>query len=265
VSSADVITAADTTIHALQAIALDELVERAALLTRLDRKYILPVGDLPAVLDGLPSDVRVLQIDRRRDFAYRSCYFDTPALDSYLAAARRRRRRFKVRVRSYVESDLRFLEVKTRGQRGITVKQRIPYAGDGRSLTGRFREHTDAVLSDAGIRPERLTFAPTLTTCYRRTTLFVASTGSRVTIDRGLAWSLPDGTTVETPDSVVVETKSAGATSDVDRLLWSLGHRPAGLSKYGTGLAALRPELPANRWRPVLRRHFPTSTEERWS
>ncbi|MEV4352468.1 hypothetical protein AB0J83_49085 [Actinoplanes sp. NPDC049596] len=42
----------------------------------------------------------------------------------------------------------------------------------------------------------------------------------------------------------------------MDRLLWSLAHRPAPPSKYATGLAALRTDLPANRWRPLLRRHF---------
>ena len=57
----------------------------------------------------------------------------------------------------------------------------------------------------------------------------------------------------------IVETKAGRAGSGADRLLWSLRHRPCPVSKYGTGLAALRPDLPANRWLPVLRRHFPTA------
>ena len=39
---------------------------------------------------------------------------------------------------------------------------------------------------------------------------------------------------------VIVETKAGPHPSGVDRLLWAAGHRPASLSKYGTGLAALR-------------------------
>lgn len=34
-------------VGALRPIGLDELVERASLLTRLDRKYVLPVRELP--------------------------------------------------------------------------------------------------------------------------------------------------------------------------------------------------------------------------
>ena len=81
-----------------------------------------------------------------------------------------------------------------------------------------------------------------------------------MTIDTGLTWALPDGTAVRICDRAIVETKSNQTISDVDRLLWSLQHRPCSVSKYGTGLAALRPELPANRWRPVLRRHFERCT-----
>jgi len=33
-------------------------------------------------------------------------------------------------------------------------------------------------------------------------------------------------------------------------------HRPCGVSKFGIGMAVLRPELPANRWLRVVRRHF---------
>ncbi|OUE09106.1 hypothetical protein CMsap09_09190 [Clavibacter michiganensis] len=54
----------------------------------------------------------------------------------------------------------------------------------------------------------------------------------------------------------IVETKSGSRPSAVDRLLWSHGHRPSTISKYGTGLAALRDDLPSNKWNRVLRRHF---------
>ncbi|GII05671.1 VTC domain-containing protein [Planobispora takensis] len=253
--------AATSQLGLLPPIALDELVDRASLLTRLDRKYILPATDLQAVLGGLPGDVRALEIDRRRVFAYRSLYFDTPGLDSYLAAAHRRRRRFKIRIRSYLDSGTHFAEVKTPGRRGTTVKQRIPHTG-GPHLGPEARAHADAVLADASIPGDGLRFGHVLTTLYSRATLFVPSTGSRVTVDTDLTWALPDGSAIRIPDRVIVETKSARTTSEVDRLLWSLGHRPCPVSKYATGLAALRPDLPANRWRPVLRRHFPTLAME---
>ena len=240
-------------------ICLDELVGEAALLTRVDRKYLLPATALPELLDRMPAEVRVLRIGDRRTFGYRSVYFDTAGLDAYLAAAHRRRRRFKVRVRTYLDSGLDFVEVKTRGSRGVTVKERMPYAGDGTDLGPEGRRYAASVLADAGLHPEVLELRPVLATHYRRTTLYLPSSGSRVTIDTGLAWQLPDGSSIRMPHSMIVETKSGRSLSGADRLLRSLGHRPCSISKYATGLAALRPELPANRWHPVLRRHFTTA------
>ncbi|BCY12388.1 polyphosphate polymerase domain-containing protein [Actinoplanes sp. L3-i22] len=232
----------------IAAISLDRLVAAAELLTRVDRKYLLPAALLPTVLARLPHDTRALEIDGRRDFAYRSLYFDTDRLDCYLGAAHRRRRRFKVRIRSYLDSGTDFLEVKTRGSRGETIKNRLVYDASPALLK--------QVLVTAGVTADEHAFRPVLSTDYRRQTLYLPSTGSRVTVDRELTWSLPDGPEVRVPDHLIVETKSAGAASEMDRVLWALGHRPCSLSKYATGLAALRPELPANRWHPVLKRHF---------
>lgn len=250
-------------VAALRPIGLGELVERAELLTRLDRKYMLPVTDLPLVLGGLDEDARVLEVEGLRRFAYRSLYFDTPEMDGYLGAARRRRRRFKLRIRTYLDSGQHFFEVKTRGPRGTTVKQRIPYEGDPWRLDGEARAYADHVLGEAGINARHLRFVPALTTLYRRTTLFLPGSGSRLTVDTGLTWALPGGAELRAPERAIVETKAGRAGCGADRLLWSLKHRPCSVSKYGTGLAALRPELPANRWLPVLRRHFPGSHPRR--
>jgi hypothetical protein len=242
-------------LETLPAIGLEELAARAELLTRVDRKYVLAAADLPALLGRLPAGARVLQVGGRRRFGYRSDYLDTPGLDAYLGAARRRRRRFKVRIRTYLDSGDRFAEVKTRGPRGVTVKHRIPYAGAADRLDPSARRHTDAVLGGAGVRCDSAALGPALTTTYERSTLYLPGSGTRLTIDAGLRWALPDGTALELPDRVVVETKAPLAAAEADRLLWRLGHRPCSMSKYGAGLAALRPELPANRWRPVLHRH----------
>lgn len=48
-------------VGALRPIGLDELVDRAELLTRLDRKYMLPLIDLPLVVGGMDEDMQVLE------------------------------------------------------------------------------------------------------------------------------------------------------------------------------------------------------------
>ena len=49
----------------LDAIGLDELNKRAAMLTRVDRKYALDAATASAILSRLPEDTRVLAIDGR--------------------------------------------------------------------------------------------------------------------------------------------------------------------------------------------------------
>src|SRR6185369_8422338 len=98
------------------------------LLTRTDRKYVLPATELPALLDSLAArDARVLRIGGQAEQDYKTAYFDTPTMDFYRATALRRRRRGKVRVRSYLPDRGHFLEVKTRTSRGVTVKYRFPH------------------------------------------------------------------------------------------------------------------------------------------
>lgn len=245
----------------LWSVDLDALNADAELQTRVDRKYILPAAALAGVLAELPHDTAVLEIAGERALRYESRYFDTPALDSYLGAARGRRRRFKVRARTYVDSGGSFLEVKTRGGRSATVKERVPVLSDELDADG--IAYATMLLTDAGI-PRAPWLArhlePTLSTRYRRITVLLpgdqATQASRGTVDVELEWVAPDGGTLALPASVIVETKSGQRAGALDRALWRHGHRPATLSKYGTGLAAIRPELPSNKWRRVLHRHF---------
>ncbi len=247
---------------ALRPISLDELNAAASLQRRVDRKYALRRDELGDVLAGLDRDARVLEIAGERRSRYESVYFDTPDLTSYLLAARGRRRRFKVRTRSYVDVGTSFLEVKTRAGRSVTVKDRISYDGaDATELTEEGAAYAASVFADVGIDAPGRPLGPVLTTAYRRTTLLLADGASRATIDVDLAWidhgdHAHFGRRLELPELVIVETKSVGGAGELDRLLWANGHRPASISKFGTGLAALRPGLPRNKWSRVLRRHF---------
>jgi hypothetical protein len=246
-------------IDTMEPIGLEELTERAGLLTRIDRKYLVRTDDLDHVLDSLSGTTRVLQITGRRQFNYRSVYFDTDDLLAYRLTALRRRRRFKIRTRSYLDSGLHLLEVKTRGPRGTTVKQRVPYSGDGENLVRQDRAEAYAALVRAGAGAPFAAEAlqPTLITGYHRATLFLPQSRSRVTIDTELTWTLPDGSDERQLEGyAVVETKCAGSAAEMDRALWAHQHRPCSISKFGTGLAALRPDLPAHRWRPVINRHL---------
>lgn len=264
---------------------LEDLNSAASLLTRVDRKYLVASSAAQNVVDALTGRALVLDIDGRRSFSYASTYFDTPGLDSYLQAARKRRHRFKIRTRSYLDSGLTLLEVKTRGPRGATIKQRLDYrAADADRLT---EEGIDFVVeclapltgSAQEARRTAQSLRPVMATTYRRTTLHLPDDDARATIDTDLAWtalaprsgassgsSSTTGAGRTRPTVVgrgasraagpfaVVETKNPARHSPTDRYLWAAGHRPSRISKYATGMAALHPELPANKWHRLLTR-----------
>jgi hypothetical protein len=237
-------------------IGLPELASIDDLQIRQDRKYLVPLSQVDDLVAEIGPDARVLTIDGARTFRYESVYFDTDDLASYLGAARRRPRRFKVRTRSYLDTGNCMLEVKTRDLRSRTVKHRHPYHLAHRTdLTDTGRRFV-ASIAQAEADADHL--RPTLTTAYRRATLVLPGTGgeARVTIDVELTWERPDGRGTGIGHLALVETKTLGKPCPVDRTLWRLGHRPLTISKYCTGLAALTPDLPANKWNRVLRQHF---------
>ena len=267
---------------------LAELNGAAGLLTRVDRKYLVPLERAQELVGGLTSEARVLDIDGRRRFSYASTYFDTPGLEAFMLTARKRRRRFKVRTRTYLDSGLCFLEVKTRGARGTTVKRRMGYHPDDASrLTGSGRAFVAACLASTGVagpaaaRDVAAVLRPVLATTYERTTLHLPRAEARATIDTALTWrrltpgartrtpavtvgapqalrpghlaaAINDGEPVAVADVAVVETKNPATPSPADRALWDAGHRPTRISKYATGMVLLHPELPANRWYRTL-------------
>lgn len=234
-------------------VRLPDLLVIAELLTRSDRKYVVDESVLPELLAQLDPSIRALEIDGARTFRYESMYFDTPDLVCFHEAARGRPNRFKVRTRAYLDSDSCSLEVKARDHRGNTVKERIEHAIEQRAeLTDSGREFVSGY-EHPGHHVARL--EPTLWTVYRRATLLL-SVDTRTTIDTGLTFVTPDGRTIAADRWAIIESKSMGKPTVVDRLLWQMGHRPISFSKYAVGMSVLYPELPAHRWNRPLRDVF---------
>src|SRR5699024_5190409 len=139
--------ALETQLQLLTPISLDEINAQARLMTRVDRKYFLPRGLFIDLLAATRDDLRVLEIDGKHRFEYRTAYFDTPDFRFYRDHVQERRHRFKVRTRTYVDTGTCHLEVKSKGYRGQTVKERIAHPLDSPlTLTDGDREFIDSVL-----------------------------------------------------------------------------------------------------------------------
>jgi hypothetical protein len=243
-------------VAALPAVSLTEVLARASLQTRVDRKYLVPVDRFAELAAGLPGTWAVLEIDRRRGFAYESVYFDTPDLLTYRQHLQGRRRRYKVRTRAYLDSGDCTIEVKLKGRRDQTVKARLPYPmADRARLTPPARaflaDQLQAVYGQPA--PE---LAAQVTTAYQRTTLVDLRHGTRLTCDVDLLCRGGGSVATGLSYHVLVETKSPGPPSGADTAVRHLGLRPLQLSKYCIAVALLHPGIRANPWHRTLRRYF---------
>lgn len=235
-------------------IGLDELNSSAALQTRVDRKYVLSLDTACQALADIADELVVLEINGTRSFQYQSLYFDTPEFTSFRGAATGRRRRFKVRVRSYVQSGHMALEVKTRSGRGETVKSRMEYEpACVEVLTPEACRFVDETLQATELAAR---LSPAMWTAYHRSTMLDINDYSRITIDRCLQARPVAGPWRPLTNRVIIETKSSAGPTSLDRALWTNHVRPVAISKFAVAMATHHQSLPTNRWNRVLRDHF---------
>lgn len=240
----------------LPGLTLSQLNAGAALQARQDRKYVVTEELLSDVVDELTGRVAVLDLDGERGCTYETTYHDTPDLLCFRQHAQDVRRRFKARTRTYVGSGLVRLELKVKGPGGHTVK----HALDG--AAPRLDGHGRAFLRSALDRSYGTSYAPSVVpaldavlrmTCHR-TTLAGTTEQVRITADTELelgGWRLR-------PGLVLLEVKSAGPRTDVDRALVRRRARPTSFSKYiaALELAALQHDRPRKHQARLLDRCF---------
>lgn len=247
----------DALLGSLRRISLEALDDRAALLRRVDNKYLLQRDQLVRLLRHAVDHHDVLEIDGRRRFAYRSVYFDTRDLRAFHDHVAGRRPRFKLRTRCYLDAGSCQFEVKVTTGSDETDKHQADHPADASERLGEdARRLIEATLHYTGAEPARDLIA-VLTTEFDRFTLAARAGGSRMTCDLGLRLCcLNDGSqALLDPARVVVETKSGDGCTTVDRLLSEMGIAPISMSKYRMGIDLLVERDPTGKTGP-LRKHF---------
>jgi len=240
-------------------ISLQALNAKAAMLERLDNKYVVRAPVLEAAAAEFVPQFDVLEIDGKRSFTYETCYFDAPGRRSYFDHHQGRRQRMKVRVRRYVDAGLVYLEVKLKDKRGVTVKKRLRVDDtlfDRLDDTGLafVQACWQQMYGSAWTAP----LEPVLQMSYRRITLVAHEGGERMTIDTGIhfqgQWAAREAR--RTDDEVfILETKSANGRGLADRVLRAHHQHPTnGCSKYCVGMSLTGAVDRYNRFRPALRK-----------
>lgn len=230
----------------LAPVSLAEL-GQAALMDRVDRKYMIPAAVLPNLLALLCDDYRVLEVEGRRLSAYTTRYYDTADLSFYTAHHNGRAPRFKVRVRTYEGADTGYLEIKRKTAAGRTQKSRVLLDGGAEPMD---RLGAEGLAFDG--LPGGL--GETMTVEYRRLTLVSRTAAERITLDLMLTFRR-GGETRAFPNVAIAEVKQGGHfASPFVAAMRARGIRQGSISKYCAGIATIEPGAKSNRFRPSLRR-----------
>ena len=230
-----------------QPISLKEM-DDVALMNRTDTKYIISKEDLMDVLKEVANHYRILDINGVRSNHYQSQYYDSPDFYFYKRHHSGKKNRLKVRKRLYVESNLTYLEVKFKSNKGRTEKDRMKLGELEPNLT----EDNIHYISETSHFEDQL--EPKLMNSFERITLVDQSLPERITIDLGLGFEM-NGKTLTIPDLVIIEAKqerqnrhSVFLSALKRRLI-----RPESISKYCLGVALMTTEK-SNMFKEKIRR-----------
>lgn len=224
--------------------------ENVRLMNRMDTKFWFHADRLPEVLHNIKDHYYLLEINGNSELPYSTIYYDTMENAMYLAHHNGRLNRFKVRKRTYVDSDVCFLEIKRKNNKGKTLKERIPSGTSNRLITS----NEEAFISDnSPFHPERL--VPKLKNEFTRITLVSKHQNERCTIDLNLAFKA-NGKVVETKNLVIVEVKTEGTANNsiLIEQLQKANISASGFSKYCIGRLLTDNALKHNSFKSKLSR-----------
>lgn len=227
-----------------------ELLEQRALLKRVDTKFICHRESLPSVLTPLQASYQAALSGSTMDAPYRTIYLDTEEHRCLTDHHRGRRPRFKVRIRHHLARELTYLEVKVKGSKGKTAKERIQLPFSTEELSP--EQLTEALKGYPEIPAEDL--RPRMWIEFNRIMLVGIEQEERITIDTNLVFRDQQGKK-SLSDLAVLEVKQRKQShqSPSMKALRSRQYVQLSLSKYVTGAQLLWPEIPLNRYKLNLR------------
>jgi VTC domain len=225
-----------------------ELAAARALLTRVDRKYLLPREALDALLFSLRDDYGVLRAGTRLDARYSTRYFDTSDLRMYDDHRRGRCPRYKVRVRHHIDRSLSFLEVKRKGTNQQTTKAILNRPFGVAELDPEARHFIDQHCPIAAA-----SLASGVSIDFRRVTLVGDIVNERVTIDWGFDFHEVSAA-ARFAHALIVEVKQARYSNHTPaiRALRAFRIREQSISKYCIATAAVA-AVRSNTFKSALR------------
>ncbi len=221
-------------------IGLEEL-DDCRLMNRYDRKFSFAVNDIIQIISRLGADYKVLQVEGRRLMRYETLYYDTSDNAMYIAHHNGMAKRYKIRLREYTDTGLRFLEIKHKNNKGEVSKYRRAIRNTPDEMAGIdefIHEHSPFMAC---------MLEPRIKTTFNRFTIVNFNLQERITIDSDLGFR-SGNRKCHFPGIAVAEIKSAerNLKSPFYDVLRELRILETGFSKYCTGMAILHQNIRKN-------------------
>lgn len=233
-------------INNFEPITLEEM-DRVKLMNRTDTKFLCHIHQLPAILKQVSDYYKILHVNHFPVSTYPTLYYDSSDFMLYNQHHNGKLNRYKIRYRKYVESNIAFLEVKQKSNKGRTIKTRIPLDSPDWNNNDTAKKF---LLKRLPFNPEIL--MPALWVNYNRITLVNKNSTERITIDLNLHFE-KDELKKSYPNLVIAEVKQDGKiNSEFLNIMKKLHIREGSISKYCLGVANLIPKQKTNNFKSKI-------------
>jgi hypothetical protein len=217
------------------------------LMNRTDTKFIFNINQFQTIMREVMQHYRVLEIDGKRISRYETLYYDTNHFDLYNKHHQGKLNRYKIRHRTYVESDIGFLEVKFKNNKGRTIKTRISQ----KDVPFTWQEESETFLNKM-LPFQPRTLVPVIWINYSRLTLVNKTSPERLTIDLGLEFKKNENNQ-KLDNLVIAEVKQEKRRASPFMNVMKKYHiREGSISKYCMGIAFTCNEVKKNNFKSKL-------------
>ena len=237
--------------HKLPPITLEEM-SGIKLMNRTDTKFVATLAQLNEFLAAVQGKYYIQVKDNEPLAGYHTTYFDTDDYKMYRMHHCGKKVREKIRVRTYLDTNDTFLEVKNKNNHGRTKKKRI-LIGGLEALEAESAKVIPFLAQYAWYTIDNI--SPVIENWFNRITLVNMAKTERLTIDFNLRFHhlKSDGRDRLSHVAIIELKRDGNVPSPALEIIRNLRIKQSGFSKYCIGSALTNPQLKRNNFKERLR------------
>ena len=237
--------------HKLPPITLEEM-SGIKLMNRTDTKFVATLAQLNEFLAAVQGKYYIQVKDNEPLAGYHTTYFDTDDYKMYRMHHCGKKVREKIRVRTYLDTNDTFLEVKNKNNHGRTKKKRI-LIGGLETLEAESAKIIPFLAQHAWYTIDEI--SPVIENWFNRITLVNMAKTERLTIDFNLRFHhlKSDGHDKLSRVAIIELKRDGNVPSPALEIIRNIRIKQSGFSKYCIGSALTNLQLKRNNFKERLR------------